>query len=255
MNFDWLFLSVLTSVISFMSIRWGLVFLGEPIVFGLICGWFFRDLATGLYLGAVIQFMWLTSVPVGVKVQSNYTVMTLLSLMLVFRYGRHVFPLAFGLGYFFAMVLRAFEMFTRKLNNSMADAMIRKLDKNNNWVLIHFGYISAYIFILSILVYLSIVISNYILFRGLPFVPLSILAAFRSAWDYLPFYGLSLFLPALSYNLKILYVLAGVVIAIVINFFQSDSDLTLFLLVIFSFVIPLIIEIYSFFKQRKDFYA
>jgi mannose/fructose/N-acetylgalactosamine-specific phosphotransferase system component IIC len=234
-----MFLSAMAAVVSLMNVRWGLFFLGEPLVTGFLVGLALRDVSTGLFLGGIIQFMWINSVPVGVKVQSNFTVMTLLSVMLVERYGQQAFPFAFALGYFFAMLSRHFEVLTRKFNNSLADTIQRKLE-TVGLTRIHLIYMAVYTALLACLIYASIVFSHYILFRGLPYVPLTVLAAFSSAWDYLPLYGLSLFFNAVTLPFKVLYLAAGVATGIVTVFFRSETRLALYLLAAVSFILPVL---------------
>lgn len=234
----WAGISLVAALVSLTNVRWGQFFLGEPLVVGLLTGWAVRDVPTGVWLGAVIQFMWVNSVPVGVKVQSNYTVMTLLSVLLVDRYGHQSFPLAFVCGYVAAMLCRQYEVLMRKLDNTLVDGVQRRLGRLDLTV-VHLGYMAGYTVVLWALVYGSVVLAHGLLFRLLPFVPLTLLAAFAAAWDYLPLYALSLFYGAVNHPRKPLYILVGAALASLVLFFGAENGMALLLTAVLSFVLPL----------------
>lgn len=247
---EWPVLSLLAALVSLTNVRWGQFFLGEPLMAGVLTGMAVRDIPTGLFLGAVIQFMWLGSVPVGVKVQSNYTVMTLLSVLLVVRYGRQAFPLAFACGYVGAMLCRQYEVLMRKFDNALVETVQRNIDRVN-LTAVHGAYLAGYTAVLWGLVYLLVVLSHGLLFRLLPLVPLGLLAAFSAAWDYLPLYALSLFYGAVSQPNKPVYILAGAALASLVLFFGADGLPALALTAVLSLVLPLLEGRVALFRRRS----
>lgn len=87
-------LSVLGAVLALDYAMVGQFMISQPLVIGGIFGALLGDTATGVLIGALIQLIWISIMPVGAYVPPDYNVTggvtVILTLMLVRQYGFHL---------------------------------------------------------------------------------------------------------------------------------------------------------------------
>jgi mannose/fructose/N-acetylgalactosamine-specific phosphotransferase system component IIC len=206
---EWLLLGLAVSLINATCIRWGIFFLGEPLVLGAGLGLYLGDLGLGLYLGGILQFMWMKSIPVGVKVQSNFTIMTFLTIMLVHDYGERAYPLAFAAAYLFAFLGKQAEGLLRRFDNVIADRVMTGISRIN-LTAVNAVYLAGYVAVFFVIILAGLVVSGPLMDLGLRHLPARLFDAFGFSYPYLVLYALSLFLQAVSLKGKLLYLSLGI---------------------------------------------
>jgi mannose/fructose/N-acetylgalactosamine-specific phosphotransferase system component IIC len=248
---EWLFLSLVISVLNATCVRWGIFFLGEPLVLGGFLGLFLGDLKLGLYLGGILQFLWMKSIPVGVKVESNFTVMTFLTIMLVYRYGERAYPLAFAVAYFFAFLARQTEAMLRRFDNIIADRVMNNISRTNLG-LVNAVYLFGYVAVFFVLIMAGLAVSGPLMDLGLRLLPAKLFDAFGFSYPYLVLYALSLFFQAVSLNGKLLYCALGVVAGLGLLAFNFSMVWNILVLIILAAGLALVNSRLFSFMGRKN---
>ena len=235
---EWILLSLAIGVINAACLRWGILFLGEPLVLGPLLGLVLNNFQTGIFLGGVFQFMWLKSIPVGVKVQSNYTIMTFLSVMMVCRYGERAYPLVFAVAFFFAFLAKHLESFLRKLDSGIADNIMNNISRVNLG-LVNAAYLAGYVLVFAVLAFIGLAVTGPLVKWGLHLIPTKLLDAFEFSYPYLVLYSLSLFFQAVSLNGKLLYLGVGAVAGTALLVFHFSMPVNIHVLVILAAALAL----------------
>lgn len=222
-------LSLITSILNLTNMHFGFLFLGQPLVTGGIIGSIIGDLPTGLFLGAVIQFFWVRSLPIGVKVQTNYTIMTFLAVYLVHIFGTGFFPVAFLLAYLLALTAKELEVMLKKINNYFVECIIKNIQKVNLGIL-NIVYICLYVLVFGILTLTGLLISHQLLLGIAFYFPPLLLEAFRFVYRYMGLFALSLFYSSVSFPFKDFYLAAGIVLGVILLMSGLPEHWALFIL-------------------------
>jgi len=248
---DWLLLCLAVSIVNATCLRWGILFLGEPIVLGALLGLFLNNFTTGLYLGGILQFMWLKSIPVGVKVQSNYTVMTFLTIMLIGRFGERSYPLVFAAAFAFSFLGKHLETLLRRLDNILADRVMNNIGRVNLG-LVNAVYLAGYVLVFAGLLFAGLSVSVPLVNWGLHWLPPKLLDAFQFSYPYLVLYALSLFFQAVSLNGKLVYFGLGIAAGLCLMAFNFSMITNINVLVLLAAALSLINSKLVQFTGRKN---
>jgi mannose/fructose/N-acetylgalactosamine-specific phosphotransferase system component IIC len=232
-------LSVITALINTTNLRFGVLLIGEPLVYGPLLGLFLHNLPLGLFIGAICQFLWIRSMPVGVRVQTNYTIMTLFTIYILDSFGKDgpkIFPLAFLAAFIMAFLGKHLETLIKRLDNSLVDNIMLNI-RTANLNLLHAVYLLGYTLVFAVLIFGGLVFANYIIIAVTLFVPTQFLGAFEFAYPYLGLFAISLALQAVTVNYKYLYLVIGAVIGIILVFFRFNMIASTLILTVLAIAI------------------
>jgi mannose/fructose/N-acetylgalactosamine-specific phosphotransferase system component IIC len=236
---NWIILSLVAAIINATNLRFGMFFLGEPMVVGLLLGLYLNNLPLGLYVGTCIQFMWTRSIPIGVKVQSNYTVMTFISIYLISLFGSkgpEIWPMAFLAAFILSFIGKQIEALFKRINNLVVQDVIRNIQKVN-FTVSHILFLLAYILVFFIVIFAGLILSNWFIVITVYLIPVGLLEAFRFTYPYLVLYSLSLFFQSVTFKYKVHYFGIGLVTALVLIFFRFNIMVSILVLIAASFIL------------------
>lgn len=226
---EWVLLSILVGIINLTNIRFGLLFIGEPLVIGLLTGLYVQDMALGLYIGAVFQFMWIKSIPIGVKVQVNYTIMTFISVILIHGYGDSVFPLVFFFGYLFSLLGRLLEISMKRMSNGFVEKMMKDIE-HVRFVRSHLLFLVFHAAVFSALTFFGLQLSDLMVNFLSPLLPEKLKDAFSFTYPFLALYAMAMFFHSIEFNLKSVYLVIGLFLGLALMFLNVSLDLRITLL-------------------------
>ena len=233
----------LAAVINTTNIRFGLFFLGQPLVIGGILGLILNDLSLGLYVGSILQLMWVRSVPIGVKVQTNYTLITFLTIYFIYIFDTNLYPVIFILVYVFAIFAKYLEKIIKKINSYIVDLVMKNLKKINLDIL-HITYLIVYTILFFFFFLISFYVIHFFLLKLFFYVPEKMLVAFQASYKYLILYALSLMYHSVSFKFKLFYFLGGAGLALFLILVHLPFYIALIVLVLLTIFVSL-------FEQQK----
>ncbi len=236
---EWILLSLAIGLINLTNIRFGLLFIGEPLVVGALTGWYLKDQALGLYLGSVIQFMWIRSIPIGVKVQVNYTMMTFLTIFLVFYFKESAYPLCFLIAWFFSFLGRGLEIFMKRLSNSLVDDMMKKIEKVR-FTPAHLGFMIFHVLSFSILTFIALSVTTFVMNPILAIIPAKLLDSFSFSYPFLALYALAMFFHSIDFHFKLIYLLIGILLGLVMLLLGISFNIKIIVLSVFAVLVSLL---------------
>jgi len=229
----------LVAIINTTNIRFGLFFFGQPLVLGGILGLILNDMGVGLYVGSIIQLMWVRSMPIGVKVQTNYTLITFLTIFFIKIFDTPFYPLIFILSYVFATVAKYLEKIIKKINSHIVDLVMKNLKKVNLDIL-HIIYLIVYTIIFFLFFLISFYVMHFFLLKLVFYVPEKMLLAFQASYKYLILYALSLMYQSVSFKFKFFYFLGGAGLALFLILAQLPFYMALIVLVLMTIFVSLL---------------
>ncbi|GEM_PF-5083130 len=236
---EWIWISIIVGLINFTNVRFGLFFFGEPLVIGMLTGWYVQDIALGLYIGAVMQFMWIKSIPIGVKVQVNYSIMTFLSIVFIQAYGESLFPIVFFCAYVFSLIGKFLEIVMKRLCNVFVGDMMKNIEKVR-FLTVHFLFLLFHVLSFSLLAFVGLFASDMALNFVGPLLSEKMKDAFGFTYPFLALYALAMFFHSVEFNLKYLYLLIGIILGLAMMFLNLGFEVKISVLVIGAIGITLL---------------
>ena len=229
----------LVAAINTTNIRFGLLFLGQPLVLGGVLGFFLNNMVLGLYVGSILQLMWVRSVPIGVKVQTNYTLITFLTIYFINIFDTSFYPIIFLLSYIFATLAKYLEKIIKNINSHIVDWVMKNLQKLNLDIL-HIIYLIVYTIIFFLFFLFSFYVMHFSLLKLVFYVPEKMLVAFQASYKYLILYALSLMYHSVSFKFKFFYFLGGAALALFLILLQLPFYVALIVLVFMTILVSLL---------------
>jgi len=227
------------AAINTTNIRFGLLFLGQPLVLGGVLGFFLNNMVLGLYVGSILQLMWVRSVPIGVKVQTNYTLITFLTIYFINIFDTSFYPIIFLLSYIFATLAKYLEKIIKNINSHIVDWVMKNLQKLNLDIL-HIIYLIVYTIIFFLFFLFSFYVMHFSLLKLVFYVPEKMLVAFQASYKYLILYALSLMYHSVSFKFKFFYFLGGAALALFLILLQLPFYVALIVLVFMTILVSLL---------------
>jgi mannose/fructose/N-acetylgalactosamine-specific phosphotransferase system component IIC len=140
-----IFISDATAVGQFMISR--------PLFCGPVIGYIMGDIVAGLYVGIIIELLWITAVPLGNAVPPDSTVVTIIAAYLAAVSGNE-----YGAGYIMFLLLfcipvgilfRKLDMIHREFNSFFSRELEHKIDEGSISYIDKITYLSVLLFILK----------------------------------------------------------------------------------------------------------
>ncbi len=200
---DIIIFSLVGAVLSADITMFGQFMISRPIFCGPLFGYILGDIHTGLWLGMIVEMMWINEIPMGVAVPLDLTVMTSTSVIWVchfFKGSQEAAILALAVAIPFAYLYKEVDVAGRKFNTYVmhwVEAGIKDGKENR----ISMGiYAGLFLYIVrAALMYFVIILIGGLLFKQLfSYVPVQLYVALKKAWYYLPVLGFG----AVLYNFR-----------------------------------------------------
>lgn len=183
-------ISVIAGIISLDVTACWQIMISRPIIIGPLVGWLCGDLALGLYLGVIMELLWINTLPLGASIPVDAaasTVVAAVTAAYMRQWWSGSLGVALALGIMFALPFGAlfnrFDIFTRRYNNKLvyiADnlAKISALNRIQLLIISAIGLIFLKYFLFY---FICIHLGIYFFHTILPYVPSLILKGLEQA--------------------------------------------------------------------------
>lgn len=146
LSLNFLFLAFVSSFIHLDTLVFGQFMFSRPIVCGPIIGYLTGSVANGLLLGAIFELLYISIIPVGVKIPPDSTAATIFSI--VCSQLTKCLALGVFLGVLVGWIYKYIDIFLRTVNSMtlswVDNAKLELVEKRVN-LLIIYGLVSAYL--------------------------------------------------------------------------------------------------------------
>ncbi len=146
LSLNFLFLALISGFIHLDTLVFGQFMFSRPIVCGPIVGYLTGSFTNGLLLGAIFELLYISIIPVGIKIPSDSTAATIFSVVC----GQITKCLALGvlLGVLVGWIYKYVDIFLRSTNsimlswvdNSKAELVVQRVN-----FLVIYGLVSSYL--------------------------------------------------------------------------------------------------------------
>jgi len=195
--------SIIGAVLSADITMFGQFMISRPIFCGPLFGFLLGDIYTGLWLGMIVEMMWINEIPMGVSVPVDLTMMTSLSVIWACSFFKGsqeaaIFALSVAIpfAYLYKEVDLAGRMFNTKIMHWVEKGVIEGKESRISKG-IYLGLI--FFFIRSSLMYFILLLLGGLLYKEIyAYVPVQLSIAFKKAWFFLPVFGFG----AVLYNFR-----------------------------------------------------
>lgn len=195
--------SLIGAILSADITMFGQFMISRPVFCGPLFGYLSGDIHTGLWLGMIVEMLWINEIPMGVAVPVDLTIMTSTSVIWAchfFRGSQEAAILALAVAvpfaYFYKEVDLAGRMFNTKIMHWVEEGI-----QNGKEYRISLGIYAGlfFFFVRAVLMYFVIILVGGLLYKQLfSYVPIQLSVALKKAWFYLPVFGFG----AVLYNFR-----------------------------------------------------
>lgn len=195
--------SLIGAVLSADITMFGQFMISRPVFCGPLFGYLLGDIHTGLWLGMIVEMMWINEIPMGVAVPVDLTIMTSVSVIWschFFRGSQEAAILALAFAIPFAYLYKEVDLFGRHLNTHIMHWVEAGLKEGKEHRISLGIYAGLALFIVrAAIMYFLIILIGGLLFKQLfSYMPIQLSVAFKRAWYYLPVFGFG----AVLYNFR-----------------------------------------------------
>jgi mannose/fructose/N-acetylgalactosamine-specific phosphotransferase system component IIC len=165
-----LFIALFSGLIHLDTTVFGQFMISRPIIVGPVVGYFLNSLETGFLVGVIIELIYISVIPVGIKVPPDTTSATILSVVCanIKECNGLGLPLSIFLGTIFAIIYKFTDIQLRTLNNVylgwVDTAKLENVEHRIN-LLVHYGILIS--FLRTVLFYLIVLPLMYLIVKNL----------------------------------------------------------------------------------------
>jgi mannose/fructose/N-acetylgalactosamine-specific phosphotransferase system component IIC len=112
-------LSLLAAIIGLDVTAFGQFMISQPIICGPIFGYIMGDMKTGLWIGMIVELLWVKVIPMGAAIPHNYTAIAIFAIFWGIRSGicsNSVFILSLLVAIPLGMLFRPLDIWMRYMN-------------------------------------------------------------------------------------------------------------------------------------------
>ena len=193
-------LSFLAAIFSSDITMFGQFMISRPIFCGPFFGFLLGDIHTGLWLGMIVEMIWVNAIPLGCAVPVDLTFMTILSVVwstVLFQGSQEIAVFALALAVPFAYIYKEADFAGRLFNTKIMHWVERGIEKGKESRISKGLFLALFVFILrtAFCYFLFILFGSIIIKKVFATdVPVYILLALKKAWYYLPVFGFGMVL-------------------------------------------------------------
>lgn len=195
--------SVIGAILSADITMFGQFMISRPIFCGPLFGYILGDIYTGLWLGMIVEMMWINEIPMGVSVPVDLTMLTSLAVIwsCSFYQGSQeaaIFALAIAIP--FAYLYKEVDLAGRLFNTKIMHWVENGIEQGHENRISHGLYLGlVFFFLRSCLMYIVLLFLGGLLFKEIfSWLPFQIIMALKKSWYYLPVFGFG----AVLYNFR-----------------------------------------------------
>ena len=195
--------SIICAILSADITMFGQFMISRPIFCGALFGYILGDIYTGLWLGMIIEMIWVNAIPMGVAVPVDLTMITSLGVIWSCSFFKGsqeaaIFSLAIAIP--FAYLYKEVDLAGRLFNTKIMHWVEKGIEEGKETRISDGIYLGLFLFFLRAFVMYGIILFiGGILYKGMfSYLPLQVITALKKAWLYLPVFGFG----AILYNFR-----------------------------------------------------
>lgn len=195
--------SIIGAILSADITMFGQFMISRPIFCGPLFGYILGDIHTGLWLGMIVEMMWINAIPMGVSVPVDLTMMTSLSVIWacsIFKGSQEAAIFALSIAIPCAYLYKDVDLRGRLFNTKIMHWVEKGIEKGYETRISKGIYLGlVFFFIRTFLMYAIFLLLGGLLYKALfTSLPLQITIALKKSWYYLPVFGFG----AVLYNFR-----------------------------------------------------
>ncbi len=198
-----IFLSVIGALCSADITAFGQFMISRPIFCGPLAGYILGDIHTGLWIGMIVEMMWINTIPMGSSVPVDLTMMTILSVSwgcinFIGSQETAIFPLIIAVP--FAYLYREVDIAGRLFNTRIMHWIEKGIEQGKEYRITFGIFFGLFLFLLrtSLVYFVFLLIGILFLKEIYAYLPPAVLIGLKKAWYYLPVFGFG----AVMYNFR-----------------------------------------------------
>lgn len=236
MWFKWLWISLLGAVICLDNVAIGQFLISRPICCGSILGLVLGDIRTGLIIGALLEILWITPIPVGAivlpDIETSCITATAISVEIVKAGLMERSPMA-GLAICISLPVAFYGQYggiiVRRINNKLSESAIKSVDKSYNMIL--WVILGIFVFFMRYFLtcFISLIIFMPVVKFLIPKLTVGLIAGLNLVAFWCPIIGLATVLGKSSGRRKLYLIFLGFILAFLLNgLFPDRAIINLF---------------------------
>ncbi len=196
-------LSILAAACSCDITMFGQFMISRPIFVGALFGYILGDTYLGLWIGMIIEMLWINELPMGTAVPVDLTMMTVLSVvwtLMSFKGDSAAAIFALAIAIPFSYLYREIDIAGRLFNTKIMHWVEAGIETGKEYrisLAIFYG-IALFFLRASVCYFVFFIVGNLIYKQIYVFLPIEVLFCLKKAWFYLPICGFGVVL----YNFK-----------------------------------------------------
>ena len=195
--------SIIGAILSADITMFGQFMISRPIFCGALFGYILGDVYTGLWLGMIIEMMWVNAIPMGVSVPVDLTMITSLGVIwscTFFKGSQEAAIFSLTISIPFAYLYKEVDLKGRLFNTKIMHWIEKGIEDGKEQRISNGIYLGLFLFLIrtSIMYGLFIFIGGILYKEMFSFLPLQVIIALKKAWFYLPVFGFG----AILYNFR-----------------------------------------------------
>jgi PTS system mannose-specific IIC component len=198
-----IFLAFIGALCSTDITAFGQFMICRPIFCAPVIGFFMGDISVGLWIGMIVEMLWVNAIPMGVSIPIDISLISILSTFWVCKYftgSQEAAILGLILSVPFAYLYREIDISGRNFNTKIMHWVEKGITKEKYCYIAAGVFIGLFLFIArSFLFYVFAMIVGGWIYLGIYLqLPELVLSGFRKAWYLLPIAGFGMVI----YNFK-----------------------------------------------------
>ena len=196
-------LALIAALCSADVTAFGQFMICRPIFCAPLFGWLMGDIATGLWIGMIVEMVWINAIPMGAAVPIDIASISINATFWACKYYPGIQEAAICALIFavpFAYFYKEIDIGGRNWNIGLMRWVERGVHEGKMWRINAGLYLSLFLFIVrSFTFYLIVMYLGGKVFQLIyPMMPAFVIAGFKKAWYLLPIFGFG----AVLYNFK-----------------------------------------------------
>ncbi|MCA6070928.1 MAG: PTS sugar transporter subunit IIC [Endomicrobium sp.] len=198
-----IFLAFIGALCSSDITAFGQFMICRPIFCAPVMGFLMGDIGTGLWIGMIVEMLWINAIPLGVSIPVDVSLIGVLSTFWVCKYFsgfQEAAILGIILAVPFAYLYREIDISGRKFNTKIMRWIEKGIESGKYWQ-INAGVITGLLFFVLrafLFCIFAMIVGGWIYFSIYPQLPEFVLLGFKKAWYLMPIAGFGMMI----YNFK-----------------------------------------------------
>lgn len=186
--------SILGAILSADITMFGQFMISRPVFCGALFGYILGDVYTGLWLGMIIEMMWVNAIPMGVAVPVDLTMITSLGVIwscTFFKGSQEAAIFSLTISIPFAYLYKEVDLAGRLFNTKIMHWIEKGIEDGKEQRISNGIYLGLILFLIrtSIMYGLFLFVGGMLYKEMFSYLPIQVIIALKKAWFYLPVFG------------------------------------------------------------------